>query len=249
MSWRLTCKLMLAKELKLFCFPLMYGPGRADMGNGYQNFVLEGEQVVRTTKMAVLTCAALALALAIPASADTVTFNLTGNNLGINQTIGTVTITDAGANTVDVSIQMNAGFSIKLNGGDVGFNGVSGLTLGSVSNLTADSNTGLSFDHLKTTQNVSQFGTFAFDFTNIKGQPGGVVSADTLTFTLTAAGLSANQFTGVVIHFCTASGSNCGPQTGFASNGPPSEIPEPGTLGLLGTGLVGLAGLLRRRFM
>ena len=29
---------------------------------------------------------------------------------------------------------------------------------------------------------------------------------------------------------------------------PPSTIPEPGTLGLLGTGLVGIAGLVRRKF-
>jgi hypothetical protein len=191
----------------------------------------------------------LGLALAPSASADSFTFNLTSNNLGISGSVGTVTISDTGiSGQVKVTIAMNSGFSVKLNGGDVALNGASGLSLSSVSQLTADGNTGLKFDHLKTTQNVSQFGTFAFDFTNVKGQPKGVVSANTLTFLLTATGLTASEFTGVTIHFCTASGSNCGPKTGFAYGVPETPtVPEPGTLGLLGTGLVGIAGMARRR--
>ena len=185
------------------------------------------------------------------ASANSVSFDLTSNNLGISGSVGTVKINDTGSNQVTVTITMNVGFSLKLEGGDIAFNGPSGLTASSVSDVTGTAGvvgfTGLSFKHFFTDKNISQFGTFTFDYANIKGGPNGTVSADTLTFVLTAPGLMANQFTGAAIHFCTASGGDCGPQTGFASSGPPTSVPEPGTMSLMGAGLIGLAGVVRRR--
>jgi len=195
-----------------------------------------------------LAAACLALFAAAAPLASATSFTLSTTNLTGVTNVGTVLITDSGANQVTVTITMNAGFSLKLQGGDVAFNGPSGLVAGSVGGLTGYSGvntySGLSFNGFKTTQNISQFGTFAFDYTNIHGSPGGVVSVDSLTFTLTASGLNASQFTGVAVHFCTASGTNCGPQTGFTTGTP---VPEPGTITLFGTGLIGLAGLVRRR--
>ena len=173
-------------------------------------------------------------------------FNLSDNNLGLSGSVGCVTVSNSGANQVTVTITMNVGFSIKLNGGDVAFNGPSGLTLSDASTVSIES--GLfkgAFTKLRDDQNIDGFGKFAFDYANIKGQPGGIVSADVISFTLTATGLTASQFTSFAIHFCTASGTNCGPMTGFAQSGPPLTTPEPGAMVLLGTGLLGLASLRR----
>jgi hypothetical protein len=143
---------------------------------------------------------------------------------------------------------MGAGFSVKLNGGDVAFSGPVGLTLADASAISIESGmfTG-AFKHLKENQNMDGFGKFDFDYANIHGQPGGVVSADTISFTLMASGLTASQFTSFAVHFCTASGTNCGPKTGFAEGEPTSPVPEPGTIALLGTGMLGLVGVARRR--
>jgi hypothetical protein len=196
-------------------------------------------------------CVALLLIASSSALADSVSFNLTSNNLSIPGSVGTVMVTDSGMNQVTVTITMAAGFSLKLEGGDVAFNGPTGLTSSSASGIAGTAGligfAGLTFQQFHTDHEIAGFGKFSFDYANLKGAPTGTVSADTLTFVLTAPGLMANQFTGAAIHFCTASGGGCGPNTGFATNGPPAAVPEPGTLSMMGAGLVGMAGLVRRR--
>jgi hypothetical protein len=67
-----------------------------------------------------------------------------------------------------------------------------------------------------------------------------------LSFTIPNA--TANQLTGLGTHVCVLGGRGCS-ATGFDSTGTLAAVPEPGTLGLLGTGLAGVVGLVRRRLM
>src|SRR5215831_20913865 len=173
-------------------------------------------------------------------------FNLSNNNLGLSGSVGCVTVSNSGPNQVTVTIRMNTGFSLKLDGGDVAFNGPTGLTFIDAGPVSIEA--GIfkgTFTNLHPDHNIADFGKLAFDYANIKGQPGNIVSADMISFTLTASGLTASQFTSFAIHFCTMSGTNCGPMTGFAQGSGPTPVPEPGAMALLGTGLLGLATVRR----
>jgi PEP-CTERM motif len=194
----------------------------------------------------------LLLAIAVPfAAADTI--QLTNNNLGIAGSIGTVTLTQSGANQVLVTITANSGFSLKLDGGSVFFNTNVGLNSSNFGTITADSNT-VTFLNLNTNRVEDHLGTFSFQVFNFQGAPNGVQSAGTISFMISAPGLTVKQLElagnkGNMwgVHFCVGSGTNCAQGTGFAAGS--LAVPEPGTLSLLGTGIVALGGFFRRRFL
>lgn len=188
--------------------------------------------------------------VAVPfAAADTI--QLTSNNLGISGSIGSVTLTQQ-AGGVMVTLSANSGFSFKLNGGDILFNTNASLTAGSISQLLIDGKYTSDFGFM--TGQTRAGSSFSYDITNLmKGTlPKGYVSASTISFFISGVTVKQLELAGGDgsmwgVHFCVGSGTNCGTgNTGFAT-GKLTVVPEPGTLSLLGTGILGLAGFMRRR--
>jgi len=211
-----------------------------------------------------LAAIAVALALSVP-SAHASSSNLFCS--GVN--CGKITITNISGG-VKVDITMTGGYTIqaKANNGFFFNASLGSLTLNSFA-VTPNGSVGGTFSGQTFTAlgsatasagnfNGGSAGKFTYDIVKF-GVPNGQTSIGSLSFTLLGSGLSASSFVGnnkgniLGVHYCSPlngqANYNCPSPTGFATNGPPTTtVPEPGTITLLGTGLIGLAGVVRRKF-
>lgn len=191
----------------------------------------------------------IVLGSAAAANADQVIINTP--NAGLSGTPGpyaTVTYVLNGSN-IDVTVQMFPGFTAFGDGN--GNNGIFGFNIvGSTAGLSV---TNLSPALLSANLGGGQMDGFGnFEVTLSCCNPSNAITSFSFTVSRTGGFSSASQLfeaSSSGAHFAIHIAPSSGAPTGFAGDtGTPSEVPEPTSMLLLGSGLITLAAGLRKRY-
>lgn len=182
--------------------------------------------------------------VAVPfAAADTI--QLTNTNLAGVTDIGSVMLT-SGSGGVMVTLSANSGFALKVAGDDILFSTTAMLSASNISQISIKGQSYSGGFKLTGPATITRAG-FGFNYDLTQLNLHGVPTASTISFFVSGVTLQQMEGGAWGTHFACLTGS-CAGLTGFASSGPAATVPEPGTLSLLGTGIIALAGFMRKRF-
>jgi PEP-CTERM motif len=236
---RATHKLFFFMQLEWY-LPAAIGTRRADAPVTKEFMNSEGGyKVVRITSLQLLVLIVfIATSLAMVPAAAATTFDITIGTtivgtatLTTSGTCGTATI---GSGDVCLSVTMSGSNTLRVGGDVIGL-------IGTISSDSGDVSPGIDFD----SSGLLSIASHPCN-SHLGGSSAICITAGSGADITSLALLLDGTVTGIAgFHVAsTACGSS---PTCFATVTQVATVPEPGTLGLLGAGLIGIAGLVRRR--